>query len=111
MQQSAVEQAMAEGAPTTCATCRHYHEGNKRCGQDACGGPASGLDFPSYDGPIPRENWVERCLICGDGNAGYLIVGLPTKLSLCRKHRKVYQHVGARSPGDLKHPVTVLAIP
>jgi hypothetical protein len=108
MQQAAVDQALASGAPITCATCRFFHEGNMACGKSECGGPGSGRDFPSYDGLIPRENFIERCLVCGSGGALFLIVGLPTKFALCGKHRRVYEHVGAAGPGALLHPVTVI---
>jgi hypothetical protein len=110
VQQFAVEKALSEGAPITCATCRFYHEGNGHCGQDECGGPGGGRDFPSYDGPIPREKLVERCLVCGSTDTRFVIVGLPTKFSLCAKDKDVFQFVGSPDNSPLKHPVTVVAI-
>lgn len=112
MEQDAISKAMAQGAPITCATCRHFHIGNKHCGKSECGGPGVGLDFPLYDGPIPRDKFVERCLICGSGEVKYHIAATTDqdKFSLCRKHRKVYNHVGA-AEGKLKHPITLITLP
>ncbi len=110
MNPRAMARALDQGAPISCATCRHFYEGNSHCKQQECGGPTLGRDFPSYDGPIPRDKFVERCLVCGHGNPGFRIVGLATKFSLCRKHRKVYDHIGTPSPDQLKHPVTVIAV-
>ena len=106
----AMARALDEGAPITCATCRHYHEGNSNCGKQECGGPTLGRDFPTYDGPIPRDKFVERCLLCGTGEPGWRIVGLDTKFSLCRKHRQAYDHIDTPTPDQLKHPVMVIAV-
>ena len=108
----AIAKAQREGAPITCATCVYYHEGNGSCGKTECGGPGMGRDFPLYEGPIPREKLVERCLVCGSNEIAYHVVmgGDKTKFSLCKKHRKVYDQVGA-APGRLKLPVKTIAIP
>ena len=106
----AMARAMDQGAPITCATCRHFHENKANCGQQTCGGPTLGRDFPDYDGPIPREKLVERCLVCGARNTEFRIAGLDTKLSLCRKHKKVYDYIGTPLPDQIKHPVVVLAV-
>ena len=112
MNQAAIAQAMAGGAPVTCATCRHFHEGNMHCGRTECGGPGVGRDFPSYDGPIPRDRFVERCLVCGNSEVAFHVVlgEGKTKYSLCRTHRRVYNYVGSLE-GKIKHPVTLIAIP
>ena len=113
MDQVAISWALSQGAPITCATCRHFHEAkDMRCGQTECGGPGIGRDFPLYDGPIPRENFVERCLVCGGDRVEFHIVldGDKTRFSLCKKHRKVFAHVGAAA-GKVKHPVKLIAIP
>lgn len=112
MDQEAITKAQKQGAPVTCATCRHFHIGNGQCGQTDCGGPGVGRDFPCYDGPIPREKFVERCLVCGgDKIEFHIILGEgKTKYSLCRKHRKVFTYVGA-GEGKIKHPVRLIAIP
>ena len=110
MNRKEIDRAMREGAPLTCATCAHYHQGNSFCGKTECGGPGAGRDFPIYDGPIPRERFVERCLICGGGNVEYLVVGLDTKFGLCRKHRKVYNYVGQGDPDKMQFSVKVIAI-
>lgn len=112
MNQDAVNWALSQGAPITCATCRHFHEGNMRCGQTECGGPGSGKDFPLYDGPIPRAKFVERCLVCGTGDVKFhIVMGTDqAKYALCKKHRKVFEHVGAPE-GRVKHPVALIAIP
>jgi hypothetical protein len=70
------------------------------------------MDFPCYDGPIPKEKFVERCLICGSDRVEFHIVlgEGKTKLSLCKKHRDVFTYVGA-AEGKVKHPVTLIAIP
>ena len=81
------------------------------CGKTECGGPGSGRDFPSYSGPIPRDKFVERCLVCGGSDIGYMIVGLPTKFGLCEKHKNVFHYVGQGDPDKLKLPVSVIAIP
>jgi len=111
MNPQAIQWAMSQGAPITCATCRHFHEGNMHCGKTECGGPGSGRDFPLYEGPIPKERFVERCLICGDGDVKFQVVlgEGKTKFGLCRKHRKVFDHVG-EAPGQIKHPVTLIAV-
>ena len=103
--------AMSQGAPVTCATCHHFHEGNMQCSKTECGGPGMGRDFPSYDGPIPREKFVERCLVCGTGKVVFHIVlgEGQTKYALCKKHRKVFEHVGAKE-GRIKHPVRLIAV-
>lgn len=112
MNQESIDWALRNGAPVTCATCRHFHEGNMHCGKTECGGPGAGRDFPSYDGPIPREKFVERCLVCGSSEIKFYVMvpGSTTKFSLCKKHRKVYQHVGA-AEGGLQHPVRIIALP
>ena len=112
MNQDAIQSAMSAGAPITCATCRHFHDGNMHCGKTECGGPGVGRDFPSYDGPVPRETFIERCLICGGANVEFHIVmeADKTRFALCKKHRKVFAHVGA-AEGRLKHPVMLIAIP
>ena len=112
MNQEAISWAMKQGAPIVCATCRHFHEGNMRCGKTECGGPGVGRDFPSYDGPIPRENFIERCLVCGGAEVRvHVIIGEgKTKFALCKKHHQVFKHVGA-AEGKLKHPVKLIAIP
>lgn len=109
MQQFAISNALSAGAPVTCATCRLFHEGNGFCGKTDCGGPSAGRDFPSYEGPIPRTRFVERCLVCGSGEIKYQIAGLPTKFSLCKKHRGVFDHI--QPDTVLKHPVTIIALP
>jgi len=106
-----VEKALAEGVPITCSTCRFFYEGNGFCGKTDCGGPGAGRDFPIYDGPIPRENFADRCLVCGGDSPQYLIVGLETKFALCKKHRKIYNYVGQEDPDKLKHPVRVISLP
>lgn len=110
MDPRALAKAMAQGAPITCATCKFFHEGNGFCGKSACGGPGAGRDFPLYDGPIPRDKFADRCLVCGDGNVEFLIVGLNTKFGLCRRHRKVFEHVGQGDPDKMKHPVNLIAL-
>lgn len=110
MDQEAVEKALASGAPISCATCPFFHDGNSHCGKSECGGPGAGRDFPSYGGPIPREKFAERCLVCGSSDPGFMIVGLDTKFGLCKKHAKVYEHVGQEDPDKLRHPVTVIAL-
>lgn len=112
MDPAAISWAMSQGAPITCATCRHFHEGNMRCGQVECGGPGVGRDFPLYEGPIPREKFIERCLVCGEGKVEFHIVlgEGKTKFALCKKHRKVFEHVGA-AEGQIKHPVKLIAVP
>lgn len=82
------------------------------CGQTSvCGGPASGRDYPSYNGPIPREKFIERCLVCGDGDVAFhIILGEgKTKFGLCKGHRKVFDHVGAHE-GAISHPVVLVAV-
>lgn len=108
MQEDSIQKAITSGAPITCATCKYFHEGNMFCGKDECGGPASGRDFPLYNGPIPRENFADRCLICGSGELYCLIVNLKTKFALCKKHRRVYQHIESQS--GLRLPVTTITI-
>lgn len=112
MDQAAISWAMSQGAPVTCATCRHFHEGNMHCGQTECGGPSAGRDFPNYDGPIPRRRFVERCLICGSGEIAFLIVLSEgkTKFSLCKRHKKVFEYVGA-AEGKINRPVKLVALP
>lgn len=110
MDPKAIADALSRGAPITCASCRFFHEGNGDCGKTECGGPGAGRDFPTYDGPIPREKFVERCLICGSGKTEFIIVGLDTKFALCRRHRKVYEYVGQSSPDKIKHPVRLIAL-
>lgn len=112
MNEEAIAWAMSQGAPVTCATCRFFHEGNMHCGKTECGGPGIGRDFPSYDGPIPRERFVERCLICGDVDIKFHIVmgNDKTKFSLCAKHRKAFAHVGSPE-GTIKHPVRLISLP
>ena len=80
------------------------------CGKLKCGGPGAGKDFPEYEGPIPRESFVNRCLVCGNGDVKFLIAGLDTKFSLCKKHRTVYDHVGQTIDG-IKVPVKVVELP
>jgi len=112
MDRTAVSWALDQGAPVSCATCRWFHEGNMRCGKSECGGPAVGRDFPDYDGPIPREKFIERCLVCGDNAIKFhIIVGEgKTNFALCKRHRGVYAHVGAPK-GKVHHPVTLVALP
>jgi len=110
MQLSAIETAMAAGAPTTCATCRRFHEGNMFCGRSTCGGPGAGRDFPDYDGPIPREKFAERCLVCGAANPKFVIAGLATSFRLCSKHKTVFKFVGNQE-GSLVRSVTIIAAP
>lgn len=111
IQPHAIAWAMAQGAPITCATCPFFHEGNMHCGKTECGGPTEGKDFPLYDGPIPREKFIERCLVCGDGDPRYMITGLDTKFGLCKKHRKVFDHITSADPGKVNYPVRVIALP
>ena len=111
MNEKSIREAFAEGAPATCATCPLYHANKSDCGKPKCGGPGQGRDFPDYAGPIPREKFVERCLVCGGANVKYLIVGLETKFALCKKHRYVYTHIGQPDPDKIKHPVLVIEIP
>jgi hypothetical protein len=112
MDQAAISWALSQGAPVTCATCRHFHEGNMHCAQPECGGPGVGRDFPIYDGPIPRSKFIERCLVCGgDRIEFHIVMGEDkTKFALCKKHRNTYSHVGAPE-GKLRHPVKLIAIP
>jgi len=97
----------------TCATCPSFHEGNMHCGIAECGGPGIGRDFPSYTGPIPRESFSDRCLVCGSGKISCLITGLPTRFALCTTHKSVYNHVGGGGGGadGIKIPVTTIALP
>lgn len=112
MDEASITWALSQGAPITCATCRLFHEGNMHCGQTECGGPGVGKDFPFYDGPIPREKFINRCLVCGGSKVEFhIILGVDkTKFALCKKHRKVFKHVGAGA-GKVKHLVTLIAIP
>jgi len=111
MQESSISEALKAGMPITCASCPLLHEGNGQCGKTKCGGPGKGLDFPDYAGPIPRELLVERCLVCGSGEVNHLILGLPTKFSLCEAHKNVYAYVGQDDPEKIKLPVAVIVIP
>ena len=108
-----VVKALQHGAPITCATCKPFHEKNGFCGVVTCGGPVFGRDFPNYDGAIPRERFVERCLACGSPDTRFAIIGLPTKFSLCTKHEKIFSDVSAPSfdGGHVLHPVIVIAHP
>ena len=110
MNEESIRWAMNAGAPVTCATCKFFHEGEMRCGKTECGGPTRGRDFPSYDGPIPRDKFADRCLICGAGSVQFLIVGLPTKFALCKNHRDVFSHITA-NPGEINYPVRIVATP
>lgn len=105
-----IKEAFGEGAPITCATCRHYHAGWGHCGQD-CGGPPSGRDFPAYNGDIPRELFIERCLICGKGGPSFIITtgANMTRFGLCEEHKDVFDHVIAQDGPARK--VTILAVP
>jgi hypothetical protein len=111
MNEEAITRAFEAGAPISCATCKFFHEGNMSCGKTECGGPGVGRDYPSYNGPIPRERFSERCLVCGAANVAFHIVlgAGKTKFGLCQKHRKVFDHVGA-AEGMIKHPVTLIAV-
>jgi hypothetical protein len=111
MNQDAISWAMQQGAPISCATCRFFHEGKMHCNKSDCGGPASGRDFPCYEGPIPREKFVERCLICGTGETAFHIVlgEGKTKFALCMKHRKIFNHVGT-TEGSVQLPVRLIAV-
>ena len=111
MQEDSIAKALADGSPISCATCPLYHQGNGYCGKSECGGPGAGKDFPDYAGPIPRERFVDCCLVCGSNKPCYLIIGLPTKFALCKKHRKVYDYVGHASPDQLKYPIRIIALP
>ena len=65
--------------------------------------------------PEARHNvsgQVYRCLVCGaDEVAFYVVLDQgKTRFSLCKRHRKVYDHVGVPE-GHIKHPVKLIAIP
>lgn len=108
--QEQISKAMSQGAPLTCATCRHYHVGEGLCHHDECGGPAKGLDFPSYNGLIPKDAFVQRCLVCGSPPAFLIMMGEDkARFSLCEEHEKIYDSVEA-APGKIVHPVKVIAI-
>jgi len=105
-----IEWAMSQGAPLTCATCSHFHAGNMFCGKTTCGGPGVNRDFPDYDGPIPRDAFSSRCLVCGNA-PNSLIIGLETKFSLCKKHASVFNHVGHNDDSKVRYNVQVIALP
>jgi len=111
MEFEVIERTLAKGVPLTCASCKLYYEGDGHCGRmQTCGGPLAGRDFPDYDGPIPKEKFVEVCLICGNPKAPYLIVGLTTKFALCAAHQSIYDKIPA-SEGVIARPVNTLAKP
>ena len=102
--------AMQNGAPVTCATCPRYHNGGGLCGMQTWGGPLLGRDFPDYNGLIPRERFVDRCLVCGSDKPRFGIIGLPTKFSLCAKHKKLFSESVPLSETDMiLQSVTVIA--
>ena len=69
------------------------------------------MDFPCYNGPIPRERLVERCLACGSGDTTHLIAGLATKFALCKKHKDLYKYVGQPNPDAVRLPVVTIKLP
>ena len=51
-----------------------------------------GRTFPDYAGPIEREWFASRCLVCGRSEIGYQIIipDEPTRFGLCSEHFTVF---------------------
>lgn len=81
------EKEIVTGLSAVCAWCEHWHEAKRRgevsaCGKP-CGGPASGMVFPMYRGPMSGR-LGEMCFICG----GEASAGLQWKggfIGVCKK--------------------------
>ena len=104
LSEQAVTKAMQSGAPITCATCTHYHEGNGLCHRPTtCGGPSFGRDFPDYDGPLAREAFQACCLVCADMTISHsmIVPGRATRFGLCSAHVDFYEKLLMRMPKDI----------
>lgn len=95
----------ARGFSAVCSLCRHMHRadavGNDQCGK-TCGSPLYGLDFPEYDGPVPRSALSKACFVCGQpSNAGAIRPGWRGMVGVCSAHSELIagEHRPARTIG------------
>lgn len=85
--------SLSKGWGIFCATCPHLYKGIELsldgCVKVGCGGPIRGLDFPDYDGVIPRASFGDICLVCGRPESSTLVfVKGKHTFSLCDEHKR-----------------------
>jgi hypothetical protein len=76
---SAIIREMGTGLSAVCSHCVHWHNAldrdgvAKSCGKK-CGGPAQGMAFPLYNGPL-NGNLESICFICGQSAQAMVCIG------------------------------------
>jgi hypothetical protein len=94
--------ALKLGFSVTCATCEHlkfaWDTDAENCGKTiTCGGPVFGRGFPDYKGPLSTQAFEKLCLVCGDENADYLVLGALRRFGLCSRHHTAFDNI--KAPG------------
>jgi hypothetical protein len=105
---SAIELGEKIGLAYTCRMCEHWWKGVEiyavnsnrgsvldiRCTGGECGGPAAGMSFQNYKGPL-GSNLANLCFLCGKkAVAGIEVARYPGKLiGVCKKHIDVVNRI------------------
>lgn len=74
--------------PIFCSTCTRAKPGrNPICNAKRCGSPFARLDFPEYQGPIPKHVWSSWCFVCGNASdAAVQVHGSERYFGICMEH-------------------------
>lgn len=106
-----ISEAMRASVSAVCASCVRYWEGvdaAKKAGGEVkhpvrctakrpCGGPASQMLFPEYQGDIPESVFPTFCFICGETTHA-VVKGEKRSLGVCEAHLGVLHTVRRRDP-------------
>ena len=89
------KEMMAQGFSFVCSCCRHLARGVNGSGvigcgvpPSQCGGPAVGMSFPSYAGPLSRDIIARHCFRCGNLAGKALHVNDGGFVGACKDHLK-----------------------
>lgn len=93
MDSASIMESLRKGWGIFCSTCPHLYTGldlsMDGCVKVGCGGPLRALDFPDYEGVIPRESFGAICLVCGRPDVSMLVfVKGKHTFSLCVEHER-----------------------
>lgn len=96
------EAVMKHRLPIFCATCVKFKEGRAQglplpeCTSRKCGSPIARMDFPDYEGPIPKANFAQWCFVCGgNSDMGVRVQGSRKVFGICTAHAPMLDELEA----------------
>jgi len=87
------ERFMKQGYSFVCSCCERMAptgENSASCrdalGDGECGGPLSGMSFPSYRGPLSRQSIASLCFRCGKDSTNLVEAKDGGMVGACDEH-------------------------